>query len=151
MVAIYLVNIHKTFYGWDMMKCVAIYLICILVLALLPLFCVRFLDKDRIANVMTKTPAETTFVPIYLGYFFIALSVTEIKVFVFVMTLLLFFILHSQHLYFNIIWMVFGYRYYEINHEGTQYLIITKRQDWKDKSAQLMLRRINNYTFIEGE
>lgn len=148
---IYLVNSGKTFFSLSPWACAAGYFLAAVVLAKLPLLFVGYLDRDTIGEVSTQKPAEATFVPIYLGYFFIALSVTDLKVFAFVTLLLLLFIWYSQHLYFNILWIIFGYRYYEIMHGEKQYLIITKRKDWKESSGTLVLYRINNYTFIEAE
>jgi len=147
--AIYLINIQGTLWGLPFWKSAILYLTIALLIARLPLLLTRFLGTDYIDSVSGQKPAEVMYVPVYLGYFFIALSISQFSIFLCVASILLIFVWFSQHLYFNILWVVMGYRYYEINNASSQYLLITKRQDWKGETKGLTVRRINNYTFIE--
>ena len=53
--------------------------------------------------------------------------------------------------YFNLIWL-FRYRYYRVSDDkGNIYIIYSKRKDSKSPIQFNNLRRINNFTFFEGE
>ncbi|OGR84714.1 MAG: hypothetical protein A2021_03810 [Elusimicrobia bacterium GWF2_52_66] len=147
--AVYLVNIRGTFLGLSVWQSAIVYFVLAVIIARLPLFFIRFLGKDHINKISGQKPAEVMYVPVYLGYFFIALSISQLDIFLCISAILLVFVWFSQHLYFNIMWILMGYRYYEISNDGSQYLLITKRQDWKAETGGLLVRRINNYTFIE--
>ena len=70
-----------------------------------------------------------------------------------VVTMLLLFIFWrkiERILYFNPIWLLLKFRFYEIKAEdGGTYTLITRRQDMKNTQYIDSLLRINNYTYME--
>lgn len=97
--------------------------------------------------------ANSTFLPSYLGYFFVALSVTDVTTLVFVYAIIFLFTYFSQALYFNPVFLLFRYNFYNVTTKaGTVIFLISKKKfrtpdDVVIKSAN----RINDYTFLEKE
>lgn len=106
------------------------------------------IDKNSISVI---EPANDAFLPSYLGYFFVALSVPNIEVFLYVFGIICVFIYHSRISYFNPIFFLIGYNFYYItNNKNTKILLITRKQLKEPKNAEFdNLKRINNYTFMD--
>ncbi|WP_419879294.1 hypothetical protein [Brevibacillus centrosporus] len=135
-----------------------IYFMIPLVLTFLSLFFSKFLDNDSIQSddhsaIKEVEQANNAFLPSYLGYFFVALSVPHFETLVFVFVILFVFTFLSQTLYFNPLYLVFGYQFYYITTDtNVKVFIITKRilKNPYDLSFP-KLKRINNFTFIDQE
>lgn len=116
---------------------------------------IRFLDTDTIeaGSISTIEPANDAFLPSYLGYFFVALSVPNIEVFLYIFGIIGIFVFSSRISYFNPIFFLFGYHfYYVVNNKNIKVLIITRKRLKEPKRASLQeLKRINDYTFIDME
>lgn len=95
--------------------------------------------------------ANNAFLPSYLGYFFVALSVTNCNTLLFVFMILFVFTFLSQTLYFNPLFLIFGYHFYNISTTNKAKLfIISKNQITKVDDVDFpQLKRINNFTFID--
>ncbi len=98
-------------------------------------------------------PIESTAMPTYIGLFVIALGLKDDKIaqsFVVLAVLLILWGYFERVFYFNPIWILFGFRFYEAKtaQENT-FTLITKRQDLKQSQQFNGLRRINEYTFLE--
>jgi len=132
-----------------------IYFVMIMVFTKLSILLISFLDTDKIeaGSITVIEPANDAFLPSYLGYFFVALSVPNIEVFLYVFGIIGMFILYSRISYFNPIFFLFGFNfYYIVNNKNIKVLLITRRQLKEPKSAAFNnLKRINNYTFIDME
>lgn len=113
-----------------------------------------YLGKDEFKNgeVESIEHANNSFLPSYLGYFFVALSVANWETLGFIYTLLFVFTFLSQALYFNPLFLVFGYEFYNIKTKnGTAIFLISRKKYKKPSEVDIPIaRRINNYTFIEG-
>ncbi len=107
---------------------------------------------ERIA-VTSITPAEARFVPVYISYFVIALSINSFEVFVMVTIILFIFTYYTKMYFFNPIFLIFGYRYYDISDmHGTTLLFITKSKDLKNVKQLDNIVRLNNFVYFnEGE
>lgn len=131
------------------------YFSCILLLSLLSIHFIKALsddaiEKDTLTNI---EPANDAFLPTYLGYFFVALSVTDINMFMVVFGIIAIFIYYSRISYFNPLFFLFGYKFfYVINSNNVKILLITKK-DLKTtfETEFKQLKRITNYTFIDTE
>jgi hypothetical protein len=112
-----------------------------------------FLSKDNIqeASILSIEQANNAFLPSYLGYFFVALSVPYVETLIFVFAILFIFTFLSQTLYFNPLFLVFRYHFYYLNTTNNVQLFVITRKELKDpKSIKIeQLRRINNFTFID--
>lgn len=111
------------------------------------------LSKDRFkpGEIASIEHANNSFLPSYLGYFFVALSVGNWETLVFVYGVLFVFTFLSQALYFNPLFLLFGFEFYNMTTKNGAAIFLISRHHYKtpaevDVSAAY---RINNYTFIE--
>lgn len=130
-----------------------IILLCIPVL--LSLISIRIstcLGEDSLNGCQEFSLADNEFLPTYLGYFFVSLSVSDDITMVFLYGIVFVFTFLSQTQYFNPIFLLFGYHYYHILTErGTRVFVITKGKVIrnKDNVSFVNLRRINDTTYIQ--
>jgi hypothetical protein len=112
-----------------------------------------WLGKDvfRRGEVESIEHANNSFLPSYLGYFFVALGVGNWETLWFVYCVLFIFTFLSQALYFNPIFLIFGYEFYNIKTKnGTAIFLISRHKYKKPDQIDIPIAfRINNYTFIE--
>lgn len=132
-----------------------IYFIIIIILSIISLSLIKSLSDDEIEENTLENiePANDAFLPVYLGYFFVALSIPDIKIFLLVFGLIAVFIYYSRISYFNPIFFLFGFNFFYVtNKNNVKVLLITKRELKKtDCTKFLELKRITNYTFIDVE
>lgn len=95
--------------------------------------------------------ANNAYLPSYLGYFFVALSVPHCDTLVFVFAILFLFTFLSQTLYFNPLFLVFGYHFYYLTTvTNIKIFVITKRNLKNPRGLDFpSLKRINDFTFID--
>lgn len=95
--------------------------------------------------------ANNSFLPSYLGYFFVALGVNNIETLVCVYIILFVFTFLSQALYFNPLFLLFGFNFYNIKTKhGASIFLITKCDYKIPEDVEVNVAyRINSYTFIE--
>ena len=153
-------NIMTEFIGDNFFKLLNLssyifYLICICILSIISIYLIRFLSSDSIEeDTLTNIePANDAFLPSYLGYFFVALSVSDIEMFSVVFLIIAVFIYFSRISYFNPMLFIFGFKFfYVINSNNVKVLLITKKELKTTESARFdHLKRITNYTFIDTE
>lgn len=147
--------IANNFYTLSHITSYVFYFICILLLSIISIHLINSLsddaiEKDTLTNI---EPANDAFLPTYLGYFFVALSVTNINMFIIVFGIIAIFIYYSRISYFNPLFFLFGYKfYYVINSDNVKVLLITKKElKTTLKTEFKQLKRITNYTFIDTE
>jgi len=116
---------------------------------------IKFLSDERLTQgrIATIEAANDTFLPSYLGYFFVALSINDINTFLYVFSLIFIFIFFSKISFFNPIFLLFGYRFFNLtNTDGLKIVMITKKDLKIPNDVEFTsLKRINNYTFISKE
>lgn len=97
--------------------------------------------------------ANNTYLPSYLGYFFVALSIPYCDSLIFVFIILFLFTFLSQTLYFNPLFLIFGYQFYYITTiNNVKIFLITKEKLKVPEGLSFpKLKRINNFTFIDNE
>ncbi|MCR3894823.1 hypothetical protein NUK31_17555 [Aeromonas caviae] len=108
-------------------------------------------DEFKAGEVGSIEHANNSFLPSYLGYFFVALSIGNCETLWFVYGVLFAFTFLSQALYFNPLFLLFGYEFYNITTKnGTAIFLISRQRYKKPDDIQIKVaNRINNYTFIE--
>ena len=152
MIVVYVIKTQLTFYGLSRIFCGLIYIAIGMLISVLALVTTRALDKDEIIKCTTFSLADNEFVSVYLGYFFVALSVPDkyTLFFVYVMVLALVFMTNA---YFNPVFIIFGYHYYNVvTAEGSEMFLICKSVERNAKDVEITeLRRINNRTYISHE
>ncbi len=115
--------------------------------------------KNRSVNIGSKEELliveikqiNSDFLPSYLGYFFVALSIQNIQALLFIFITLFIFIYRSQIFYFNPFFLIIGYKYYEIKDDSSSSkIVISKRDITTVKNLYFdSLTKINNYTFMD--
>ncbi len=130
---------------------VILLLIVPIITSLLSLLLAKSFSNDNLSSCVEVEYADSSFIPTYLGYFFVGLSLENIQQLIMVYIIIFIFTQVSQIEYFNPIYLLFGYKFYHVkSSKGTKLFIITKR---KIRNANLEnlenLKRINETTFIE--
>lgn len=132
-----------------------VYFLIVIFLSWSSLCCAKCLDTDEIEEgaFIGIEPANDVFLPSYLGYFFVALSVPNLEMFIVVFLIIAIFIFYSRASYFNPVFFIFGYHFFFIKkNNGVKILVIVKRKlKLVDDISFMNLKRINDYTFIELE
>lgn len=134
-----------------------VYFIIPILLTLASLFFSRFLEIDSIESenniqaIIEVEQANNAFLPSYLGYFFVALSVPFGETLIYVFSILFVFTFLSQTLYFNPLFLIFGYQFYYVTTcNNVKIFMITRRTLKLPATLNFpRLRRINNFTFID--
>jgi hypothetical protein len=108
-------------------------------------------DAFKKGEVESIEHANNSFLPSYLGYFFVALSIGNWETLGFVYGVLFIFTYLSQALYFNPLFLLFGFEFYNIKTKnGTAIFLISRNKYKKPNEIDIeKAHRINNYTFIE--
>lgn len=108
-------------------------------------------DEFKEGDVVSVEHANNSFLPSYLGYFFVALSINSWSALFFVYGVLFSFTFMSQALYFNPLFLLFRHEFYNIkNKSGASIFLISRHKYKVPKDITIPVAfRINNYTFIE--
>jgi len=108
-------------------------------------------DKFRSGDIVNIEHANNSFLPSYLGYFFVALSISSAQALAFVYLTLFVFTFRSQALYFNPLFLIYGYEFYNVRTASGICLFLISKREFKDPTTvEIELAcRINDYTFIE--
>jgi hypothetical protein len=108
-------------------------------------------DEFKKGSIDSIEHANNSFLPSYLGYFFVALSISGWEALWFVYVILFVFTFLSQALYFNPLFLVFDYEFYNIKTKNGTAIFLISRHMYKnpDEVDIAAAHRINNYTFIE--
>ncbi|MGF1903422.1 hypothetical protein [Aliivibrio sifiae] len=132
-----------------------VYFLVVVVCTNISMFFTRWLSEDQIiaGTIATVETANDAFLPSYLGYFFVALSVGDMDTFIYVFSLIFIFIFFSKISYFNPIFLIFGYKFFHLtDNTGMKIVVITKLELKVPRDVEFHhLKRINNYTFITTE
>ena len=112
-------------------------------------------------GVIEISPVNHNYLPIYLGYIFVSLSMPtqpsgniDLITLIVVYLLICLFVTCSKTLCFNPIFILFGYDYYQVKtNNGVIVFVITKQEIRKgDKSPTFPnLRKVNEMVYIEKE
>ncbi len=147
--------INNNFYSLLNLSSYIFYFLCIILLSIISIYLINLLSDDSIEEDTLRNiePANDAFLPSYLGYFFVALSVPDIEMFFVVFGIIAIFIYYSKISYFNPLFFIFGFKFfYVINSNNVKILLITRKELKTTESASFnYLKRITNYTFIDTE
>lgn len=129
-------------------------LLCIpIILSLISIGVSSFLSFDvQNRKCQEFSLADNEFLPTYLGYFFVSLSIENKTTMILLYIIVFVFTFLSQTQYFNPIFLLFGYHYYNILTEsGTRIFVIARGKVIRNKEKISFdnLRRINNTTYIQ--
>lgn len=109
-----------------------IYFIALLVLSIFSIkFSFKYLDQDVLERQKVKEfeQANDFYLPIYLGYAFVAISLPTLKSFLLFFVLMLIVLARTRFFYFNPIFLVLGYKFYFIKQiDDSKVLVISKKE-----------------------
>ncbi len=139
-----------------------IYLIALLILSFFSIkFSFKYLDQNVIERKKVKEfeQANDFYLPIYLGYAFVAISLPTLKSFLLFFVLMLIVLARTRFFYFNPIFLVLGYKFYFIKQtDDSKILIILKKEIktveelFDDGNGSLVdsisITKVNDYTFL---
>ncbi len=129
---------------------VAILLITV-VLSIFSICMAKRLGNDSLFGCSECILADSDFLPTYLGYFFISLSVSDRVTMLFVYGMIFIFVFITQSNYFNPIYLLFGYHYYKVTtNEGTRVFLIVKGKVIRNSNQVEFeqLKRINDSAYL---
>ena len=126
---------------------------------------IRFISKklDKIPyfkdQIIIFEHANDFYLPIYLGYSFVAISLPTFKSFILFFILMLLLLCRTRFFYFNPLFLILGYKFYFlVNNDKSKILLITKKEikkldDIFDPSditlkESIELIRLNNHTYL---
>lgn len=116
-------------------------------------YATQWLSPERVDSASYKSVelVNDTFLPIYLAYFFVALSTTNYLSFGVVFSIVLIFVYRSGGAYFDPMYVLRGYKIYAATSKSDVKTYIVTRQILKGVEDLNFdqLRRINDFTFIE--
>lgn len=140
-------NSCSIYYSW------LLFVIIPIALTAVSFLIAKTLPRDRLqaSSIKEIELANNNFLPTYLGYFFVSLGVADIPTLAVVFAIIYIFTFLSQTLYFNPIFLLFGYHFYFIKTSANVKIFLITRKQLKTPGEHPFekLRRINNYTFIE--
>ena len=130
-----------------------ILLVVPIILSVVSLYLTRWfcLCKDDLIKVKSIQMADSEFLPVYLGYFFVALSIPNLYTLIFIYFIVCLFSYISQTQYYNPIFLLMGFHYYHVETlNGTQIFIVAYGKVLRSvkETSFHSLRRINDTTFI---
>lgn len=123
-----------------------------IILSLISLAILLLGETDSIYGLSECTLADNEFLPVYLGYFFVSLSISNLNTLIFIFLFVLAFTFLNHTLYFNPIFLLFKFHFYRARtEEGTEVFLISRRKVIRNpKEADLSnLKRVNDMTYIE--
>lgn len=129
-----------------------LYLFIPVILTGISFFLQRFLSNSSIEHEPKSIElANNSFLPSYLGYFFVALSIPDIRTLLFVYLIIFVFTYNSQTTYFNPVYLIWGYHFYFLTTiDDRRILVITRKQlSGVDGAVFPRLKRINDFCFID--
>lgn len=131
------------------------YLIYLLISMLFSGICLwvsRFLSSEIITGGIKEIElANNSYLPSYLGYFFVALGVNDIDTLIWTFLIIFLFTFDSKMLLFNPMFLLFGYKFYSVSMESGMKIFIITREHIKDIHTVKFdeIKRINDYTYID--
>lgn len=112
----------------------------------------RYFGSESLKQCKEFSLADNEFLPVYLGYFFVSLSIADCYTMSMVYSIVFVFTFLSQTQYFNPVYLLFGYHYYHIlTPRGTRVFVIKRGKVIRNNEDITFeyLRRVSDTTFIE--
>lgn len=135
---------------------VVVYIIGIVLFTFICLMGMKILPDDEMKGIQDISLANDNYMPSYLGYFFVALSIPYRNWLVFgiVFGVIYIFTFFSQSLYFNPLFLLFGYNFYYVTSQNQTKIFVISRTKGIRNAKNLCfdhLKRVNEFTFIDKE
>lgn len=155
--SIYLVELEEPFAQYNMIINIFIYLIIVFMLFGVSLFLITKMDNDSINNEIKDIKnVDNEYLPIYLAYFFVALSIPtehvlnqDLALMIFIYTLICVFLISSKTLSFNPIFIIFGYSYYLVKTQNGKNIFVLTRKKIGKNSNNISFPNLRKISEIE--
>ncbi len=141
---------------WFDMPAIVSYLIYIVGSLFLTWLCtLAFSKMETISlqstNIKGIESADSTFVPMYLAYVFVGVSIQNEISLILCYLLIAIICFFAQNYYFNPLFYILGYRYYfVINSADKKLLIMTKKHIYLGQEIDFAnLKRLNDYSYVD--
>lgn len=125
-----------------------------MIMFLIPYYHSKKKGTDNIEKAHLIQLEDNSFVPSYLGYFFISISIDNYISMIGFYLIILIFMYYAGVEYFNPIFLLFGYHIYKVESSlGVQSILILKNKTGVIRKSDTLnnlthLNRINNLTYI---
>ena len=164
--AIYLLKSSYQIVEWgqeySMIINAGLYLLVVVVLSCLSLLWINYRANDSINNdTIEIKPVNNEYLPIYLGYIFVSLSMPnpasgqiDVTLLIMIYIMICLFVTCSKSLCFNPVFVIFGYGYYLVNTgSNTKVFVITKRKIGKNNKNISFphLTKINEIVYFDKD
>lgn len=109
-------------------------------------------SNDNFNNVIEIENMDSTLLPIYLGYFFISLSVNSLFIFSVIFIIILIFVCFTNTEYYNPMFLTFGYHFYKMKNKKGIIIFIISKKSIKNSLENFNfdnLKRMSNFVFID--
>ncbi len=122
------------------------------ILSILSIFIARFLENEsEVVSCENGNLADNEFIPVYLGYFFVSLSVPDEITLIFLYGIIFIFTFLSQAEYVNPLYLLLGYHHYHVSTKrGTKIFVIIRHdviRNWNNRKIK-NLKRMNDTTYF---
>lgn len=133
-----------------------------ILISLLSLWWMKSQSDDSINKEVTEiTPVNHEYLPVYLGYIFVSLSMpnpydgqADWKLLIIIYLFISLFVTCSKTLCFNPIFIVFGYGYYQITTSNGVKVFVMTRKTIRKASTNLTfpnLKKVNELVYVDTE
>lgn len=140
-----------SFWGLSSSVCSFLLVLVPIVLSWISLGLTRFLSNDQLCHCKEVVLADHEFLPVYLGYFFVALGLDDTFVFLFTYLIVFVFTFFSQTQYFNPVFLLLRYHVYHVQTcAGTRVLVWAKGPVIRNCESAVFenVKRVNSTTYI---
>ena len=149
MLVVYACKSNYTIRSLPILTSSAIYVLCIIILSYFVLQLTKIPKTETIPEIRVLSMADNEYIPVYLGYFFVALSVNNASTMILVY-LLVFFMVTKMNLYYNPAFLLWGYHCFHVTTiNGTELFLISKQDERNPEYIKnLEVKRINDVSYI---
>lgn len=151
MLIMYAIKKQWTVWELPVWGCSLLLILIPILLSLVSLVGFSLFGDDHLSKCQEFSLADNEFLPIYLGYFFLAAGIDSETLILWVYAMVFVFTFLSQTQYFNPIYLLFNYHYYHVlTQEGTRVFVLVRGKVIRNKDAMHFhkLKRINDTTYI---
>jgi len=151
MLVVYGIKSKVEFYDLSVLEIGIALLFIPIILSLIAMKLAEWLEDDSLSGCHECSLADNEFLPVYLGYFFVSLSVPDNITMGFLYGIVFVFTWFSQTQYFNPLYLLLGYHYYHVlTKERTRIFIIVRGNVIRNRKEMSFehLKRLNDTTYL---
>ena len=151
MLVVYGIKSQVEFYDLSVLEIGITLLFIPIILSLIAIKLAEWLEDDSLSGCHECSLADNEFLPVYLGYFFVSLSVPDNITMCFLYGIVFVFTWFSQTQYFNPLYLLLGYHYYHVlTKGGPRIFVIIRGNVIRNRKAVSFdhLKRLNDTTYL---